>query len=149
MNDGPALLQKASVRSASVFVQSPFLYSVATVFAPTGNPEISPSNIAEEQAPETQKTLRVKGSAYLPVLSAYPLLIKIPERTINGNSVGIRTDRHISIPFSAASQETSGKTRIPTIPQTVSIKTRMLLIRLRAFIFILFPSAIAFSVKMV
>ena len=96
-NRGPALLQKASSRSASVFETLPLLYSCEAVTAPIGNPLIIPIIKAHAPAGGTLNKGRITGSARRAIREAKPEYIISPDTTKNGKIDGIIVSQHRSI----------------------------------------------------
>ena len=82
------LEHNASELSASCFVQSPFLYSSVTVFAPNGNPPIAPKIKAAHREPFSPKNFLNGVEATFLHISPNPLLISIPVATENSSIDG-------------------------------------------------------------
>ena len=96
MKAGPALLQKPSIRRASLAVSCPFCHAWVTHRAPTGYPPINPTN-SSGAAPSgilQRRHMGHKNRKLMPKVDS----VRTVDRIKKGNRDGITTFRHRSIP---------------------------------------------------
>lgn len=126
INNGPDVLEKQTILSASTFDTSLSCLKSETILGPNGYPETM--LIANEKAPTpgTLKRIFTKGSKSFPIKLTKPMSIRISDIIKKGNSDGTTILNQVFRPLEALFKETLGYFTIANKTQSISIKNKIL-----------------------
>src|SRR5690554_2329891 len=108
INNGPELLQKASIRWASSFVIDPSLYKEAISLGPVGYPDVMLMIHTKELWPGQLKIGLITGVKITDRKSTTPNSIIISDTIKKGSKAGKTMLNQVSRPFKEAASDCSG-----------------------------------------